>query len=252
MTAGPLSGLRVLILRPERPGDPLAAGLTAAGAAVFSLPLLRIEPLAVDSAALARAAVADWIFVSRHAVRHGLAAATAAGLSAAGRLVCAVGAATAEVLRRDWGIAARYPVQPTTEGLLELPELRPVRGRALVIFRGSGGRDALLEALRARGVEAGGCEVYRQVAEPRWVDSVRAQLALPGPLIAVAHSGSVVRALHALLASSPIPLPPPPCLVPGARVAAIARALGFEPVVAADALAPEMERALRGWYTPAG
>lgn len=251
MSSAPLTGLRVLILRPERRGDPLAAGLAKGGAEVFCLPLLRIEPLAVAPGALARAAGADWIFVSRHAVRHGLAAATAAGLTASGRGLYAVGAATAEALRQECGMAARYPAEPTTAGLLKLPELQAVRGRALMVFRGSGGRDALPKGLRERGAEVSCCEVYRQVAELRWADSIREHLARPGPLLAVAHSGSVVRALHALLERSPGGDPAPPCLVPGTRVAAMARALGFEPVVAGDALPRQMERAVYGWYTPA-
>lgn len=253
MTGGGLEGLRVLILRPPRPQDPLAAGLEAAGAEVLCLPLLRIEPVTVDPAALAAAAAAQWIFVSRHAVLHGMAAVTAAGHGVAGRTVYAVGAATAAVLRADWRIAARYPPQPDTEGLLALPDLQAgvLAGREIVIFRGVGGRDALARELRARGARVTCCEVYRQVPEHRWRDPVRAELARPGPLVAVAHSGSLVRELRAVLDQMPVATPVPPCLVPGARVAAAARRLGLEPLVAASALADEMEREVRRWYTPA-
>lgn len=253
MTGAALAGLRVLILRPPRPQDPLAAGLAAAGAEVRCLPLLRIEPVPADPAALAAAAAAQWIFVSRHAVRHGMAAVAGAGHAAAGRAVYAIGAATAAVLGADWGIAARFPQQPDTLGLLALPELQPgaLAGRGIVIFRGVGGRDALAAELRARGARVTCCEVYRQVAEHRWRDAVRAELTRPGPLVAVAHSASLVRALRALLEDMPAATPLPPCLVPGVRVAAVARRLGFQPLVAASALADEMERAVRRWYTPA-
>jgi uroporphyrinogen-III synthase len=156
-------------------------------------------------------------------------------------------------LRADWRIAARYPPQPDTQGLLALPDLQSqaLAGREMVIFRGVGGRDALGRELRARGARVTFCEVYRQVPEQRWRDSVRAELARPGSLLAVAHSGSLVRELRAVLDAMPVATPVPPCLVPGARVAAAARRLGLQPLVAASALAAEMEREIRRWYTPA-
>jgi len=247
MIGNPLAGLRVLILRAARPGDPLAAGLRAAGAEVHCLPLLRIEPLGVDAAALADAA-AIWIFVSRHAVRHGAAALRAVRCGVAGHEVYAVGAATAAAARDAWGCIAQYPAEPTSEGLLRLPGLRNVAGREVVIFRGAGGRDALRAELAARGARVRYCELYRRVPEPRWAERVRAELARPGPLLAVAHSGAVVAALRALHGGAS---PSVPVLVPGQRVAAIARAAGFAPVLAANALAGEMEQAVRRWYTPA-
>jgi len=77
-----LAGLRVLILRSARPGDPLAARLTAKGADVHAFPLLGIEPRpALDADLAVTVAEADgWIFISRHAVRHGLDQLAAAGL----------------------------------------------------------------------------------------------------------------------------------------------------------------------------
>ena len=248
MTGGELTGLRVLILRAARPGDPLAVGLRAAGAEVHCLPLLRIEPLAIDSGTPGGAADAIWIFVSRHAVRHGAAVLQAAGCEVAGHEVYAVGAATAAAVRDAWGCVARYPVEPTSEGLLRLPGLHAVAGREVVIFRGAGGRDAVRAELAARGARVSYCEVYRRVAELRWVERVRAELARPGPLLAVAHSGAVVTALRALLGDASVPAP---VLVPGQRVAAIARAAGFVPVTAGSALAGEMEQAVCRWYTPA-
>lgn len=248
MTDSSLAGLRVLILRAARPGDPLAAGLRAAGAEVHCLPLLRIEPLAVDAAMLAGAGAAIWIFVSRHAVCHGAAALRTAGCGVAGHEVYAVGAATAAAARNAWGCIAQYPAEPTSEGLLRLPGLCNVADREVVIFRGAGGRDALRAELAARGARVHYCELYRRVPEPRWAERVRAELARPGPLLAVAHSGAVVTALRALYGGAS---PSVPVLVPGQRVAAIARAAGFAPVIAANALAGEMEQAVRRWYTPA-
>lgn len=248
-----LSGLRVLMLRSPRPGDPLAARLRSRGAGVDTLPLLRIEPRPLPDAALTEAAAnADkWLFVSRHAVRHGLGQLAAAGLLRSGIPTFAVGAATAAALHDDWGITARYPPDANTEGLLRLPELQSVAGETILIFRGVGGRDALRVGLSARGARVRYCEVYARVPEPRRVPELAAALAAPGALLLVAHSGEVVRALAAAVARVQVlNRPLPACLVPGERVADIARRLGFAPVVAASALAAEMEQALCRWYTP--
>lgn len=253
MTGGELAGLRVLILRAARAGDPLAERLAAAGAEVQCLPLLRIEPVAVDSARLtgpAAAADAIWIFVSRHAVRHGATVLQMLGLQVQSRELYAVGAATAAAVRDAWGCAARYPEQPNSEGLLQLPGLQRVVGRPVVIFRGVGGRDLLRAELATRGARVSYCEVYRRIAEPRWAARVRAELARPGPPLAIAHSGAVVTALAELLGGAPVRWPVP-ILVPGSRVASVARTAGFDPLMADSALAAEMEQAVRRWYTPA-
>lgn len=247
-----LTGLRVLILRSARPGDPLAARLTARGAEVHSFPLLAIESRpALDADLSTAVASADgWIFISRHAVRHGFEQLAAAGLVPTRVPIFAVGAATAAVLREDWDITARYPREANTEGLLGLPELQAVHGQTLVIFRGVGGRDALRAGLRACGARVHYCEVYRRVPERRWEPALAAALAAPGPLLLVAHSGEVLRVLSQLLERAGGSLPRPVCLVPGERVAEIARGLGFESIVAASALTAKMERAVCRWYTP--
>ncbi len=239
-------------MRSARPGDPLAARLTARGAEVHAFPLLAIESRpALDADLSAVVANADgWIFISRHAVRHGFEQLATAGLVPTRVPTFAVGAATAAALREDWDITARYPREANTEGLLKLPELQAVQGQTLVIFRGVGGRDALRAGLSARGARVHYCEVYRRVPERRWVPALAAALAAPGPLLLVAHSGEVLRALRRVVACAGRSLPCPICLVPGERVADIARGLGFEPIVAASALAAKMEQAVCRWYTP--
>ena len=255
MTAS-LAGLRVLILRSARRGDPLAARLAANGAEVHALPLLAIEARpALDAVLSATVANADgWLFVSRHAVRHGLEQLSAADLLPTRVPIFAVGAATAAALHEDWGITALHPPEANTEGLLKLPELQAVQGQTLVIFRGVGGRAALRAGLCGRGARVHYCEVYRRVPERRWEAELSAALAAPGPLLLVAHSGAVLRALRRVVdrarERAGRPMPRPVCLVPGARVAGIARRLGFEPLIAASALAAKMEQAVCHWYTP--
>lgn len=255
MMPGQLAGLRVLILRAPRPDDPLVERLIAAGAEVHCLPVLRIEPVAASALAPAEAA-AIWIFVSRHAVRHGADALRAAGISRGGRALYGVGMATAAAAQEAFGGVVRWPRQATSEGLLALAELQAVAGREVAIFRGVGGRELLRTELAARGARVSCIEVYRRVTETRWAARIRAQWQRPGPRLAVAHSGAVVQALHRLLEPPSTAGEGPgvwgqggPCLVPGSRVAEIARDAGFEPVIAEAALAEPMERAICRWYT---
>lgn len=257
MMPGQLAGLRVLILRAAHPDDPLVERLIAAGAEVHCLPVLRIEPVAASSLAPAKAA-AIWIFVSRHAVRHGADALLAAGISRGERALYGVGMATAAAAQEAFGGVVRWPPQATSEGLLALAELQAVARQEVAIFRGVGGRDLLRTELAARGARVSCIEIYRRVTETRWATRIRAEWQRPGPRLAVAHSGAVVQALYRLLESpsgagedSGVRWQGAPCLVPGSRVAEIARDAGFQPVIAEAALAEPMERAICHWYTRA-
>lgn len=257
MMSGRLAGLRVLILRATHPDDPLVERLIAAGAEVHCLPVLRIEPVAASCLAPAEAA-AIWIFVSRHAVRHGADALRAAGISPGERALYGVGMATAAAAQKAFGRIVRWPQQATSEGLLALAELQVVAGQRVAIFRGVGGRELLRTELVARGAQVSCIEIYRRVTETRWAMRIRAEWQRPGPLLAVAHSGTVVQVLRGLLESpssageaSGARWQGAPCLVPGSRVAEIARDAGFEPVIAEAALAEPMERAICRWYTRA-
>lgn len=251
MRGGALTGLRVLILRSARPGDPLATRLTAAGAEVRCLPVLRIEPVAPEPDVLARAVAAGvWIFVSRHAAQRGGMVLAEAGLRPTTQDFYAVGAATAAAVREAFGRQASYPDDPTSEGLLQLPGLQAMEGRSVTIFRGVSGRELLSETLRARGALVDYCELYRRVPEVGLRADLHAELVRTERLLVVAHSGAVVAAFSALMNATASSRAPLCCLVPGERVATLARAAGLVPLVAEGALAGQMEQAVCRWYTP--
>ena len=175
MSAARLAGLGVVLTRPREPAEQLAAVLAREGARPIVFPALAIEDLppsaALDAAlaALPRAGLA--IFVSAHAVQKGLAAARARGPWPAGLPVAAVGEATAQALRNS-GFARVISPQERhdSDALLALPELQAVRGLAIVIFRGEGGRERLREELELRGASVAYAECYRRVrpdSDPR-------------------------------------------------------------------------------------
>jgi uroporphyrinogen-III synthase len=121
----PLTGLTVVVTRPQQQGAPLADALRSAGASVIEYPVLEIVPLdaTMPPATLARAAAV--IFVSVNAVEHGLPSLRAAGTLSAGCLMMAIGGATATALH-DAGIERVVSPQQNidSEGLLALPHRR--------------------------------------------------------------------------------------------------------------------------------
>jgi uroporphyrinogen-III synthase len=86
---------------------------------------------------------------------------------AASAVALAPGPGTAEALA-DVGIGeARVPTASyDTEGLLALSEFSAPRGKRVLIFRGENGREALGEALRARGAAVDYVPCYRR-AKPQ-------------------------------------------------------------------------------------
>ncbi len=165
--AGPLSGLGVVLTRPRAQCEALAAALESGGARVIVFPALDIVP--VELSAASRAALASLpqaslaIFVSANAAEHGVAAARRAGPWPVSVAVAGVGQATAAALR-EAGMA--NVIAPATgfdsESLLACPELQEVRGRRILIFRGTGGREHLRATLESRGAEVGYVESYRR------------------------------------------------------------------------------------------
>jgi len=78
--------------------------------------------------------------------------------------VATVGASSAEALARCGLTVDLVPShQFNSEALLALEELRDMRGKRVVIFRGNGGRDVLRDMLIKRGAEVEYVEVYRRV-----------------------------------------------------------------------------------------
>lgn len=251
-----LHGVGVLVTRPEQQATPLCALLESAGAAVYRLPAIAIEPLEYMPASSARPmprADADFdliVFTSANAVR------CAGGLLAARghALLAAIGPATARALE-----AAGHPVTVTpavgfdSESLLREDRLAHLRGRRVLLVKGLHGRELLREQLAGRGAEVTVAEVYRRVpAHPdaATLAALEARLSAGSVQVMTATSGEI--------ASSLIALATPALrrafdrvhwLVPGARVAAAVRGYGVAaPLIQADgALDQDLVSAVVRW-----
>ena len=213
----------VLVTRSEPGASALVAALERAGFRAFAHPVIEIrakppgEVVAND---------VDWtvaIFVSAHAVAHGLPLLSESiGRNGGARQWVAVGRSTAHALAAK-GITAIHPIDETSEGILALPALADVAGRAIVIVAGAEGRDVLANVLRKRGAKVTVLRSYERrpttAPIPRWiVESVDTVV-----LSSVDGARAFARQWMVVGGSSRVRT-----IVPSARVAEAARSLGYD------------------------
>ncbi len=169
-----LDGVRVVVTRPRRQAEPLAAALRERGANPLLLPVIRIEPVA-DTAALdaklreVAGGAFNWlVYTSANAVDVCAARMVVLGLKPGGRAdvgVAAVGPTTAAAAE-----AAGWPVRlvaeiATAEGLAAAM-IRAAEHTARVLYpRSAIGRDALPRALRDAGMDVVDVEAYQTLPE---------------------------------------------------------------------------------------
>ena len=237
-----LSGRAIVITRPREHAARLADAVRAAGGEPVLFPAIEILP-ASDGDALARA-IANLdrcdlaIFISESAAVRGCEAVFAARAWPSRLRVAAVGGGTASALERLGFADVLAPRgQGDSEALAALPELRDVRGRSIVIFRGDGGREWLRDELQARGAAVEYAQCYRRA--PPAAEKLAPLLARwqRGGIDAVSiTSGEGLTNLFALLGpTGKSYLRATPVFVSHPRIAALARELGVEQVALTEA-----------------
>ena len=234
---GPLAGLTVVVTRPRRQGEATANALRAAGAEAIEFPVLEITPISapIDADLLARASLV--IFVSANAVEFGLDALRRTGGIPQGARMAAIGEATMRALNDAEFADVVSPQQSIdSEGLLAMPQLQSgeVNGQHVILIRGksdNGGRRVLEVELAARGAHVTIVECYqRRDALPpiarlhNLIGSLRNEIAV------MALSVETLESLLKVFAPQSSWLRATWLLVPNARVAAAARARGFQRV----------------------
>jgi uroporphyrinogen-III synthase len=160
-------------------------------------------------------------------------------------MVIGVGNATAA----DLCVGGAHPLtvptelQGSSEGLLQLPQLaeQAVRGRAVVIVRGQGGRELLGETLRKRGADVQYLEVYRRVPTHADIGAAMTAAGVSQPdVIVVTSIQSTEELIRLIEEQRKVEWRSLPVAALSARIAARAEALGFTGGVA---VAPEMSDA---------
>jgi uroporphyrinogen-III synthase len=234
----------VVITRPRQQAEPLARAVAALGRTPLILPLLDISPLA-DAAPL-RAALADLrryalvAFVSPNAVDAAFAHIAAWPPEVA---LAVVGEGSRAALARHGIEGGRYhihaprdPARSDSEHLLQALDTGALRGRKVLVVRGETGREVLPDALRAAGALVETVAAYRRAVpalDPELAASLRALLAAPNDWIIT--SSEALRGLAGLVAqldggASVAKLQQQHLIVPHARIAETASALGFSAV----------------------
>lgn len=188
-----LRGHTVLVTRPGHQAEPLCRLIETAGGTARAIPALEIVPRADDGAradlqTLQNADVA--VFVSVNAVEHALALLQPGGMPGSPALA-AVGRSTAQALQRHGYLDVTVPEERfDSEGLLQTPLFRSVRGRTVAIVRGEGGREWLADALRRAGARVQLIAVYHRILPQKAIPSLQNALAERGVSLAVISSNA--------------------------------------------------------------
>ncbi|MDR0633525.1 MAG: uroporphyrinogen-III synthase [Azoarcus sp.] len=184
--SGALAGRTIVVTRPSVQAGASCRAIEAEGGRAFRFPLLEILPpgeVGVFAPVAARLDAFDLaFFVSSNAVEYGLEGLLALRAWPPGLRVAAVGQGSARALRaHGFGEVIAPDSGFDSEAALALPAFAPeaVRGRAVLILRGDGGRELLGETLAARGARVEYLSCYRR----------RRAEADPAPLLALAARG---------------------------------------------------------------
>lgn len=243
-----------MVTRPDRQAANLCEMISTAGGIAIAVPAVAIEEpgnLNPARALVARLKEFDIaVFVSANAAEKGMALIHQQGGLPSHIKLAAVGQRSAETLQRHGGKIAIQAAPPyNSESLLANAELHSVKGKAILIFRGSGGRELLAETLRQRGARVVYAEVYRRMKpDARLADS----LAQAGEIdIVVVTSQDGLRNLMEManMAGRNQWLLNKPLAVISGRVAQLASELGFfhPALVAEQASDAALVKAIAAW-----
>ncbi len=246
---------RVLVTRPEgEAADKLCAAVKAAGFQVYSQPLLELHSLP-SLPPERRSMVLDLdryqhvIFISANAVRFGMALIDELWPQLPeGLNWYAIGAATAAGLER-FGVAPLTPSDMSSEGLLAVSALQDVSEQHILIVKGEGGRDALVQEFTRRGAVVDELACYQRSFLELPQGELAGRLARWAIDVILISSGEGLANLQLLLSRAETSkLKHMGLIVPSERVARLAQDAGFDQVVTAkNASDVAMLRALGAW-----
>lgn len=246
---------RVLVTRPAGQSERLIAGLRELGCDVSHLPMLRLVPCdplpgSEKQRLLDLDLYSDLLFISSNAAHFGLALIDDYWPQfPVGQRYWAVGESTARVLEAR-GLDVSWPDHDmTTEGLLALPGLQQAGDRKMLIVKGEGGREALREALEARGARVDTLSCYRREAPELAPEAVQEKLMdTPVSLILISSGEGLDNLSRLLQLQENTNLADTALIVPSERVARRAEELGWRQVSrAGNASDDAMLAAVREW-----
>ena len=251
----PLEGRGIVVTRPAHQAARLAELIGAAGGRAILFPVIEIievgdlQPLLALIDRLDEFDLA--IFISPNAVNKAMHLIKARRELPPRLQFAAIGRSGVRELRH-FGVttviapAARFD----SEALLELPALRDVAGKRIVIFRGDGGRELLGDTLTARGAAIEYAECYRR-GRPQLDAAPLLKAWARNELHAI--TGTSSEGLHNLFDLVGEPGQPwlrkTPLFVPHPRIEQTARELGLATVVLTAQGDEGLVQGLAQWFT---
>jgi uroporphyrinogen-III synthase len=150
-------------------------------------------------------------------------------------------AQTRRALNAARGIdGAIVPARVDSEGVLEALELRDVGAQRIGLLTAPGGRDLIEPRLRARGVDVARADVYARVPIPLSSRAVATLAGLDAPRwLALSSGGALEHVLAQLPTSARERLLAARVAASSARLAGLARSLGFAAVTQARGPGPQ-------------
>jgi len=234
LTGESLTGIRVLVTRPQQQQQAFSASLIAAGAAVTRLPVIAIHALNPPDSALQQLKNIDSadvvIFTSANAVHYAHALKPLPWSAARSPLaVLAAGPATArELARYNMPLAAPPSPPYNSESLLALTTLQNTNLQKVAIVKGQGGRQLLQQTLSNRGVSIDLIDVYQRRIAKTSRDALDRAFLNYAPDIVTITSDEALRNLVTITGQRyQETLLSLPLVVNSERCAALAQQLGF-------------------------
>ncbi|MDO9268454.1 MAG: uroporphyrinogen-III synthase [Methylobacter sp.] len=234
-----LSGVRVLVTRPEHQAENLSRLIEERGGIAVRFPTLDIVSRNDDEIKYSLTTMDSFrwvVFISVNAVNFALKANSGKIGRTESVRFAAVGRSTAQAMK-----VAGLPVDLmpedgyNSEALLAMPQLQQVEGQNFLIVRGEGGREQLATTLRSRGAEVNYLEVYKRII-PRIDSSPVIELLVQHRLdVITVTSAEALQNLSLMLGEnnnkllSLIPL-----VVVSDRIRCIAADMGFKRVTVTD------------------
>jgi uroporphyrinogen-III synthase len=237
MNRKPLAGKGIVVTRPAHQAQALARLIKHCGGRPILFPAIEIrdvEDLGPFTRLVDRLDEYDFaIFISPNSVERAMSLISARRKLPPRLQVAAIGGGSVRALERHGvtGVIApqgRYD----SEGLLELPAFAVVSFKRVVIFRGTGGREQLGDALRERGALVDYAECYRRVRpDPDTAPLLRAWTRNELDAVTVTSSEGLCNLFEMIVEPHRAHLLRMPLFVPHPRIAAAAHAMGVQKVI---------------------
>lgn len=232
-----LTGLRILVTRPQPQGDELCQQIAKFGGHPIAFPTLAFappsHPEALDEAITALGEQNTLIFISPQAVFATVSLIQKQWPHFPPTVKwAAIGAGTAKALRAaGWDVHIQPNQQWNSEGLLALPEFQHVQDQKIAVIRGLGGREWVDQTLTARGANVLSVVAYQRVIPNVDVAPIIKQLSEHAIDQIIVTSFESAQNLKLLMGEAGWPLIQKiPMIVVSERIKLLAHELGFQTI----------------------